>query len=366
MDHDSVVLYLSRPPQFLRGHEGKTLWGVAESIARFKDVEFAGTYHRVSRHRGRAFVVPNETLVRDEAERLDVRGPDDVFGGVVPHDFVKTKIITHGPVDGAAARPSGWSDAFADRVRSVVLPGYSAFDRADVREAARRLLSLGRVRAKRPCAAGGRDQRTLTSMTDVESLLEGMTDGELERHGLLLELDLAPVTTLSIGHVTLNDLTISYHGRQSLTRNNHGRWVYGGSCLTCVRGGWDALGRLKVGRDIRTAIDQARVYDEATAEYGVVASRRNYDVGQGVDAAGRSRSGVFEASWRAGGASPAEMAALHVLAGSPAANVVRVSTVEAYGDHAVPPAGAAVHFHGVDSEAGPMVRYTTVHGAAEW
>jgi hypothetical protein len=96
------------------------------------------------------------------------------------------------------------------------------------------------------------------------------------------------------------------------------------------------------------------------SEYGVIASRRNYDVGQGVDAVGRWRSGVFEASWRVGGATPAEIAALHAFAHDPSLDVVHASSIEAYGADARPPDGAAVHFHGVDREAGPLVRYSTV------
>jgi len=47
------------------------------------------------------------------------------------------------------------------------------------------------------------------------------------------------------------------------------------------------------------AVNQARRYDKCTCAYpGFVASRRNYDVGQGTDANGEWRSGVFEASWR--------------------------------------------------------------------
>jgi hypothetical protein len=74
---------------------------------------------------------------------------------------------------------------------------------------------------------------------------------------------------------------------------------------------------------------------------------------------------VFEASWRAGGASPAELAALHALARSPSVELVRVTCVEAYGADATPPPGAIVHFHGVDEEAGPLVRYTLVRERRE-
>jgi uncharacterized protein DUF3182 len=360
MGKGAVVVHTSRSADFLRGHEGTTLRCVAESIARLKDVEFAGLYDPDCCPPGPLFVVPYDTLTRTEADGLGVRGADDLFGGVVSHEFVKTKIISHELVPNATRWPVGWSEEFTRRTREVVLPGYSVFDRADARDAIRRLLALGRVRAKRPRSAGARDQYTLESMADAETLFRGLDDADLARDGLLLEVNLESVTTLSIGQVMVDGMTLSYRGDQWLTEDNAGRSVYGGSELHCLRGGWDDLERREVDPAIRTAICQARTYDEATAVYGLVASRRNYDVGQGIDAAGTWRSGVFEASWRSGGASPAEVAALHVFARSSSVERVRVATVEAYGTGAEPPPEATVHFHGVDGEAGPVVRYTVI------
>jgi uncharacterized protein DUF3182 len=360
MGKGSLVLHLTRPSTLQDGHERTTLHCVAESIASFKGLEFAGCYDPARVLTGPVFLVPDETLVRTEADKLGIRCAEDVFGGVVPHEFVKTKVISHELVSDTARRPDGWSEAFGRRVRDVVLPGYSAFARDDAREAARRLLPAGRVRAKLPSSAGARGQHILESAADLESLLDGLSDADLAQQGLLLEVELEPVTTLSVGHVRLDDTTLAYHGRQWLTRDNGDQEVYGGSELSCVRGGWDTLARLDVPANVRAAIRQARVYDEATAEYGIIASRRNYDVGQGVDGGGREHSGVFEASWRVGGASPAELAAFHVLARSPEINRVRVVTVEAYGADVVPPPEASIHFHGVDDRAGPLLRYTAV------
>jgi hypothetical protein len=339
------------------------LRAVAEWIARLKDFEFAGLHDAASIYPGSLFFVPNDALVRADADLLGIVCADELFGAVVPHEFVKTKIITHELVGPRAVRPPGWRDAFARRVRDGVLPGYSVFAANDAREAAGRLLAVGRMRAKLPRSAGARGQRTLTAMRDVDALLESVSDEDLAEHGLLLEVDLDPVTTLSVGQVTLDGARISYHGHQRMTRDNAGGAVYGGSDLTCVRGGWEALDHLALDGQMRTAIRQARVYDDATVEYGLIASRRNYDVGQGVDAAGRTHSGVFEASWRAGGASPAEIAALEAFAGDPSIQLVRVSTVETYGADIVPPPGAIVHFHAVDKLAGPIARYTVVHDA---
>ena len=66
--------------------------------------------------------------------------------------------------------------------------------------------------------------------------------------------------------------------------------VYGGSNLLCVRGGWEMVGRLAIPDGLRLAVTQARTYDEATSAYpGFVASRRNYDVGEGIDVEGDGR-----------------------------------------------------------------------------
>ncbi len=112
---------------------------------------------------------------------------------------------------------------------------------------------------------------------------------------------------------------------------------------------------------------QARTYDAAAMECfpGLFASRRNYDVARGVDAAGRLRSGALEQSWRAGGASGAEVAALEAFRADPNLRAVRASTVELYTEGEVPvPPHATVYFRGVDERVGPMTKYAVVepHG----
>ena len=75
-------------------------------------------------------------------------------------------------------------------------------------------------------------------------------------------------------------------------------------------------------------------------------------------------------SWRIGGASGPEVAALEAFRADPGLRAVRACSTEAYGaDAAVPavaPLGARVQFRGVDPQAGPLVKYTVVepHGTA--
>jgi hypothetical protein len=364
MPRGTVVLHVSRPASFLDRHEGRTICSVARSIARLKHFDYAGPHDGVRLDAGSLFFVPDETLLRRDADALGIREAKDLYGGIVPYPFVQTKAISHGLIDPGAARPDGWSLAFAARIEDVVLPGFTAFTRDDARRAARRLLEHGAIRAKQPRAAGGNGQRTLASVREADALLAQLDADDLAMDGLVLELQLDDVTTLSLGRVTFDDTTIAYHGRQRMTRDNSGHCVYGGSDLTCVRGDWSALEARPLAAAVRTAVRQARVYDDAMSEYGVVASRRNYDVGQGADSTGRSRSGVFEASWRVGGATPAEVAALETFARDPSVDVVHASSVEAYGADAAPPDGAVVHFHGIDRDAGPVLRYSLVRGTS--
>ena len=192
--------------------------------------------------------------------------------------------------------------------------------------------------------------------------LAALDPAEVSRDGVVLEENLSEVTTFSVGHVRVADLVATYYGTQRLTPDHSGAAVYGGSDLVIVRGGFDVLLALDLPMAARRAIGQARAYDTAawSAFPGMILSRRNYDVAQGLDAQQRQlRSGVLEQSWRMGGASGAEIAALEAFRADPALRAVRASTVEIYGD-SDPPPHATVYFRGIDDEVGPMTKYAVV------
>src|SRR5262249_33381449 len=99
----------------------------------------------------------------------------------------------------------------------------------------------------------------------------------------------------------------------------------------------------------------------ATEEFhGFTASRRNYDVAQGIGADGRPRSGVLESSWRVGGASSAELAAFAAFARDLSLEIIGASHAEEFGKGRRAPADAIVEFRGADPEWGPLLRYTIV------
>jgi hypothetical protein len=345
-------------------HEVTSQRGVARRLASLMDCTFEEARGDAAPANGAAgFVVPNETLGTLECARaLGIRGEGDLFGGVVPHPFVATKTITHPLVGREAAAPEGWRAEFAERVRDVVLPGLSTFALDDARVAGRRLLRDGAVRLKLASGAGGSGQSVAHDETELEAHLAALDPAELARHGLVIEHNLAEVRTHSIGLIRLGSLVASYHGIQRTTRNRHGHEVYGGSSLEVVRCGLDELERVTADAAVRQAIGQARVYHAAALEcfVGMYASRCNYDVAQGRDAAGRACSGVLEQSWRIGGASGAEVAALEALCDDPALERVRASTVEAHGADVAVPAGATLYYSGLDEHLGPITKYATL------
>src|SRR5438067_12575130 len=120
-----VVVYLSPTGKPLRrAHQRTLLEEDAKTIARLKSCEFAGYYRNELAGTGTLFFVPDQTLLLEEAQTLGIHGPEDVFGGIVPHRFVTTKSISHQLVSSSAFRPDGWSEAFSTAIRDAVLCGY--------------------------------------------------------------------------------------------------------------------------------------------------------------------------------------------------------------------------------------------------
>lgn len=351
---------------FSHRHEWITRTGIARRLAALKGYEFAGEYVRSRHGSGPAYLVPGDALVGAEAaEEFGIRDEHDLFGGVVPHAFVATKSITHPLVGPQAFAPRGWSHRFGHQVRDAVHRGFSAFTLDDAYVAGARLLERGPLRIKPVRATGGRGQKVVADAGALQAALDGIDAMDLPDFGLVLEEDLSDVVTYSVGQVRVADLVATYHGTQRLTANNAGETVYGGSTLFVVRGGFETLLEGTMPEEIRLAVAQARAYDGAATECfpGLIASRRNYDVAVGTDIGGRRRSGVLEQSWRAGGASTAEVAALEAFRAEPALQAVRASSIEIYGNGEDPPPQADVYFRGNDERDGFMTKYALVEAA---
>src|SRR5438876_3536260 len=269
MASGNVLIYFSQFGKPLQTHHKIVLDLAAKAIAKIKGYDFGGHYDPARDYPGPLYFVPDDTVLLNEASCLGIRSPNDLYGGVVPHLFAKTKAVTHGLVDRHAERPLGWCTAFAERVREIVLPGYTVFSNRDARVAAGRMLVRGPIRVKKPLGASGKDQTVVTTLNELDAVLENVSADEMAEYGLVLEENLRQVRTLSVGEVAVGNLRISYYGTQRTVADNERRPVYGGSELVCVRGGWEALDALP--------------NDESTEEcHHFSASWRNYDVAQGI------------------------------------------------------------------------------------
>ncbi|HEV2621900.1 MAG TPA: DUF3182 family protein [Frateuria sp.] len=358
----SVVLGIG-PGAARSAHEAAAHAAIAKQLADLLGYDFAGAHVPGRSYPGPAYFVPGDVLIGlDTAAAWGIRSAGDLFGGVVPERVLASKAITHPLVDAPSRVPQGWPATFAERVRPVTLPGFSAFAAADARRAGRALLDLGRVRIKPAHGNAGRGQRVAADIAELDAIIASLDEDEVGRDGVVLETDLHDLTTWSIGQVRVGQHTIAYYGTQWLTRDNDGDVAYGGSSLRVHRGGFDAMLRESLPADVREAAGQAQLYDEAARQCfaGMFASRRNYDVVQGIDHRGHRHAGVLEASWRIGGASGAEAAALLRFRDEPTRRWLSVRTEEHYGDDATVPPDATVMFHGVDPSAGPLLKLTVV------
>ncbi len=356
-----VVAWGVSKRSYAAAHEFATREGFARRLAAIKHSQYGGEHVEGREYPMPTYFVPSDTIGSAQAQAVGIEGIHDLFGGVVPHPFIATKAITHPVFDTKAVRPQGWNPEFGERVAGAVLTGFSAFSLDDARRAGRSLLAAGAARVKPVRATGGRGQMVARDEAELDACLAQLDPAEIEAHGVVLEENLASPDTFSVGQIVVDRHVISYHGTQRMTRDSVGEEVYGGSDLTLVRGGFDALIAAGLPPDIRLAVDQARLYHDAVVGCfpGFFTSRINYDIARGRGALGQWRSGVLEQSWRVGGATGAELAALELFCNEPDRQMVRVSCFERYGDFDLP-AGAGVYYSGVDPKVGRLTKYTLV------
>jgi hypothetical protein len=340
-----VLIYAARANE--PEHERAVYIELGRRIARLLDLPFGGAHDARRSYPGRNYILPTDTIIGlTLAGELGLREETDLFGGVAPYPFVPTKAITHPLFSAGSFAPPGWSHDFSRRVSRAVLRGTTVFSLDDARQAGTILLRTGPLRLKPVLATAGRGQQVVRDERALEAALAEVEPDMLMEYGLVLEENLKQVQTFSVGRVRVGNDTAAYVGTQRLTRDNQGETVYGGSDLLVARGGFDQLMALPLDETSLQAIRKARCYDESASACfpGLLASRRNYDIALGQDAAGQWRIGVLEQSWRPGGASAAEIRALETLREQPGLQAVRASTLELFGERPNAPEGALLMY----------------------
>ncbi|MGB6104462.1 MAG: DUF3182 family protein [Pusillimonas sp.] len=356
-----VLLYPARRHE--PEHERAVYLKLGERIAQVLDRRWGGLYDAGIRHELPLYLIPTCTLIgADIARQLGIRSENALYGGVAPAAFVPTKSITHPLASPDAFAPEGWSHEFGLRIEDCVLNGITAFTIEDAIKAGERLLTHGAIRIKPVLATAGRGQEVVSCKAGLAQVVERQDREQLAQYGLVLEENLDEVNTFSVGQLRIGNIVASYVGTQCLTADNQGHTVYGGSDLIVVRGGFEQLLRLKLSPEYQVAIARAKIYDQAAMACfpGLIASRRNYDIASGTSTAGEPRCGVLEQSWRIGGASAAEIAAVQAFHADDTLQVVQATTVELFGVDAQAPDGAETLFSGNDPELGPISKYVKV------
>ncbi len=356
----SVMPYADAARPMNNEHDRASRAELARRVARLGHGQMVESGAGMVEARAGLFLVPYDVLQAGEAERMGIVREEQLFGGVAPHRFIATKIVSHGLLVADARAPAEWNGDVAAALGDSVLHGFSVFGEADARAAGRLLLAHGPVRLKDVEATAGRGQIVADTAEALDAAIDAIDPALLARSGLVIEENLSDVVTYSVGTVRLFGQAIAYWGTQRLTIDNHGEEVYGGSQLHCVRGGFDALlDGQELAPEIAEAVRKAAHFDATLfdAYPDLFASRRNYDVVMGRDAQGRRRIGVLEQSWRAGGASGAEILAFEAFAADADLRQVTCATMEIYGEADAAPPDAILYYGGVDPVAGPLTKY---------
>jgi len=344
-------------------HECASQEWVASRLARLLGWQYGGVLRPGQGATAGAYYVPDDTLTGADCTALGIHGEDDLFGGVVPHAFVATKVITHGLFHPHSPAPAGWSSPLAAYLAGAVLPGWTLFDPAEIETAGLELLSAGgRIRLKLAQARGGNGQYLVASAADLRQAIARLDPQQVRSHGLVVEQNLEQARTFSVGELHVGGHHLAYLGSQHQVTDREGVEVYGGSRLRVAPGRLGDIQALARDPAEAAALEHVRRYDAAVEQAypGFFASRRNYDVVAGLDPQGRPRCAVLEQSWRLGGASPAEVAALAHFLANPSGAAVEVSCHELHDPAQAPPPGTEVHFHDPASPRGPVLKYARV------
>ncbi|WP_349811304.1 DUF3182 family protein [Xanthomonas dyei] len=345
------------------GHERATHAWVCSEIARLLSARDGGLGDVALIDEGigcRTLHVPDDTLTIEQARALGIEDASGLLGGIVPLAFVATKVIGHPLIGETAARIDGWNQALAIALVPATLPGYTVFSRDDALHALDLLLTAGGVRLKLPTGVGGNGQWRIADTAGLVRALDTLPEDYLHTHGAVLERNILQPVTHSVGELCVAGIQIAYYGTQCSVRNAQGDAVYGGSSLHVHRGSLEALLATALPPLQRRVVEQACRYDRCitNATAGLYISRRNYDVVSGEDAHAGSVCGVLEQSWRIGGATPAELAAIACFQQQAGLHWVYASTHELY--EGEPPADAQVYYRATQPGAGPRYKYRRV------
>lgn len=354
MDTIEKICVVSQPSD--SRHVVASVEAIAARLAKLTGARLGSTAQHFD-DADRTFFVPTFSLIRQSHPELDA---NQFWGGCVDQEFMTTKLATHPAWAEEDALPTGWKPQFARDLEGAALIGFSVFSYDHAARAGAFLLDKRKIRLKDPYASGGKKQSVVQNNHELEAFLRSLPESDFSR-GMVIEEDIENSSTYSVGQISLTGLTMSYLGRQYSANDRSGESVYAGSRLYVVRGDWEALRtrlRMPVAHRI---IESARRYDSAAEQhFGLVASRKNYDVLVGPVTEDGFCCGVLEQSWRVGGASPAEILALEALTADNSVSALKVVVRETYGAAPQLAADDFVVYAGEDDQGQPLHKYARI------
>lgn len=278
------------------------------------------------------YYLPNQILLQDQAIALGIYSLNDLYGGVVPYEFLKDKSLTHPIYHISMNRPEGWNNQLGVYLKPYVLDGFSAFTTQDVLWAAQGMIDSGPIRLKLASTTSEQSHWVFSHHAEFIKFINQMQDHPLFKQGMVVEEDLRNTTTFSIGQTEIGGLLISYCGEHVLTTNLNGEKTYGGANLFVVRGNYNQLHDALTFPIHREALHLTRQYEQLIFETFplLYASRRNYTVLYGVNAKRQVRLGVLKPSWCMGNTSMAELLALEAFCATPKLKSINTWTRDHY------------------------------------
>lgn len=259
--------------------------------------------------------IPSKPISSADAEKYGIKSSEDIFGGVVEDLLHANKGILHTTLSNTSLHPSGYSQDFPKLIRNAVLPGYTAFSKAEAVEIMKCMNKhgTGSVRLKDPLESDASGQYVITNTIELDNVLSKYSDKNIFENGLVLEANINEAVTLSVGLIIFGNQEYSYFGKQKSVFHN-GRSKYGGTEIAMFRGNFNNLiNRVDTGSNLHIAISQTSTVFDAFGTLDPILSRANFDVVQGFNNKGEFLSGVTDQSFRLGGASPAEVLAISKL-----------------------------------------------------
>lgn len=278
------------------------------------------------------YYLPSHTLLQHEAKALGIKSLQDLYGGVVPYPFLLHTTLNHPIHHPSMNSPEGWNNDLALVLQPYVLKGRSAFNTQDALWTAEGMIHDGPLRIKLTAANAGPSQWIVNNHEEVVDLLNQAQYQPFFEQGVIIEEALDNTVSFSIGQTEIGNHLISYCGEKEVTIDLKGQATYGGSTLSVVQGDYNELEKTLNLEKHKEALRMVQQYEHHIfkAYPQIYASRRNYEVLQGVNNKGQTRLGVLEYSWQADGTSIAELLALEAFAADNTLHHVRIWTKERY------------------------------------